>query len=265
MNEQVELGENDGSFEAEIYREVRSETFGEDLGQLSWSTAAECDEFCRWLRLGAHQRILEVGCGSGGAGVRMAERFGASVVGIDIDETALRSASTRARARGVNDRVEFRPTDADVALPFPEESFDGIFCHDAINHLRDRRRALADWYRLLRRGGRCFYTDPVVVTGCISNAEVKTRSSIGFFLLTPQGANEETLRQVGFRVVLTADMTGSLSQSSQRWHRAREKRRNALCRLEGEAKFQELQDFLAIVHLLAREQRLSRFAYVAEK
>jgi SAM-dependent methyltransferase len=186
-------------------------------------------------------------------------------VGIDIDEAALFTAKDRARDRGVDNRVDFQVADANAELPFPEGAFDAVFCNDALNHLRDRSRVLPDWHRLLRPGGRCFYTDPVVVTGCLSNAEVRARSSIGFFLLTPPGKNEEILRQAGFRVVLTADMTESLRRSSQRWHAARETRRAALCELEGATNFQELQEFLATVHLLASEHRLSRFAYVGEK
>ena len=38
-----------GKIETEVYRAVRVEAFGEDLGQTSWITAAECDEFCRGL------------------------------------------------------------------------------------------------------------------------------------------------------------------------------------------------------------------------
>lgn len=133
------------------------------------------------------------------------------------------------------------------------------------NHLRDRRAVLADWYRVLRPGGRCLYTDPIVVTGYLSNAEIATRSSIGFFLFTPQGVNEALVRSAGFRLVLTADVTESVSRTSRRWYDARAKRREALCELEGEAKFEELQRFLAMVHLLASERRLSRFAYMAEK
>lgn len=254
-----------GNVEADIYRAVRIEAFGEDLGQTSWITARECDEFCRWLDLRADQRVLEVACGSGGTAIRIAERFRVSVVGVDINASAVLAATTRARARTVHDRVEFQVADANHALPFPDESFDALFCNDSINHLRDRTRVLAEWHRVLRPGGRCLYTDPIVVTGCLSNAEIEARSSIGFFLFTPKGCNEAFIRAAGFRSVLTADVTASVSLTSQRWHEARSERREALCELEGETRFEELQRFLTMVHTLASEGRLSRFAFMAEK
>jgi hypothetical protein len=124
---------------------------------------------------------------------------------------------------------------------------------------------LADWHRLLRPGGRCLYTDPIVVTGWLSNAEMAARSAIGFFLFTPPGINEALLRAAGFRLVLTADVTDGVSRTSKRWHEARRSRRADLCALEGETRFEEVQGFLATVHTLAGEGRLSRFAFMAEK
>lgn len=251
--------------EAPVYEAVRVEAFGEDLGQTSWITAAECDQFFRWLGVHPGQKVLEVACGSGGVAVRIAERLGISVVGVDINDAAVAAATSRARGRAVNDRVEFRAADGNEVLPFPADSFDAVFCNDSINHLPDRRRVLADWYRVLRPGGRCLYTDPIVVTGSLSNAEIETRSSIGFFLFTPPGVNEVCVRAAGFRLVLTADVTESVSWTSRGWHDARARRHEALCELEGETKFEELQRFLATVHTLASERRLSRFAYMGEK
>src|SRR6266480_5021946 len=77
--------------------------------------------------------------------------------------------------------------DAGSCLPFRTESFDAVFSNDSINHLPDRSAVLHDWHRLLRPGGRVLFTDPIVVTGQLSNEEIRTRSSIGFFLFTPVG------------------------------------------------------------------------------
>jgi hypothetical protein len=52
---------------------------------------------------------------------------------------------------------------------------------------------------------------------------------------------------------------------SGRWHRARQARRDALLRIEGEARFDGLQRFFEAVHTLTSQKRLSRIAYVAEK
>ncbi len=250
---------------ADVYRAVRSETYGVDFAQTSWITAPECDDFARWLGLRAGQRLLEVACGSGGTALRLAEQLGVAVTGVDVNSAAIQAAEQRAQASSARERAELRLVDADEPLPFADESFDAVFCNDAVNHLRDRANVLAEWARVLKPGGRCLFTDPVVVTGPVTNAELEARSSIGFFLFLPLGVNETLLRAAGLRVVLAADVTESMARISQRWHAARAKHADPLRKREGEANFDHLQHFLATVHTLSSERRLSRWAYVGEK
>lgn len=250
-----------------IYRAIRAETFDVDLGQESWLTAAECERFCELLRIARGERLLEVACGSGGVALHVAARTGAAVVGIDVNAHAIAAAQQRASraGRGAAPSVEFRTADANAPLPFPDGSFDAIFCNDAINHFADRRAVLREWRRVLRPGGRCLFTDPVVVTGLVSNAELAARSAIGFFLFSAPGANEALLQQEGFAVERTIDATDGVATISRRWHDARARRRDALLGLETAAKFDGVQRFLAAVHTLAAERRLSRHAVLARR
>ena len=50
-----------------------------------------------------------------------------------------------------------------------------------------------------------------------------------------------------------------------RWHDARAQFRDDLVVDEGEATFEGIQRFLAASHVLARERRLSRFAYLGRR
>ena len=117
------------------------------------------------VELGASKRLLEVACGEGGFATHIAERFGPAVVGVDIHESAIGAARARARSRRLEPLVTFERVDADRPLLFDDASFDAVLCNDAINHLRDRRCVLSDWHRLLKPGGYCLFTDPIVVTG----------------------------------------------------------------------------------------------------
>jgi SAM-dependent methyltransferase len=244
---------------------VRRETYDEDLGQASWITLQEALEWFRLLELVPGSRALEVACGSGGVTLRMARETGAECVGVDINAHGIDAANRLAAATGLSSRVAFQVVDAAAPLAFPTESFDALFCNDAINHLPDRRRVLADWHRVLKPGGRLLFTDPIVVTGQLSNQEIAIRSSIGFFLFTPQGHNEQLLAEAGFTVRDVRDVTDAVAGVSGRWRDARERHRAALVALEGDEGFAGLQRFLGTVCTLASQRRLSRFAYLATK
>jgi cyclopropane fatty-acyl-phospholipid synthase-like methyltransferase len=60
--------------------QVRRATYGDDVGQSGWVTSDELERFAAWLGLGAGSRLLDVGCGSGGPALRLAEVTGANVV-----------------------------------------------------------------------------------------------------------------------------------------------------------------------------------------
>jgi SAM-dependent methyltransferase len=252
-------------FASDAEAAVRRAAFGDDMGQSSWITAEE------WLRCagdagvqgGSH--VLEVGSGSGGPAVYLAAARGCRVTGVDINEHGIRNGGQLAEARGLTDRVTFRAVDASRPLPFPAASFDAVLSNDAMCHIERRLEVLRDWHRLLRPGGRLFFTDAMIVTGIVSQEEIATRSSIGRYLFLPPGENERLIARAGFSLVSSQDVTASAEVIARRWHDAREHYRDALVAREGEANFAALQRFLACVHRLSAERRLSRYGYLAEK
>lgn len=74
--------------------------------------------------IGAHQRCLDVGCGSGLLTVQLARNGATHVHGIDIDRTSVRNTLTNAFRNGVADRVSAAAQDL---YPWvPEERYDVI-------------------------------------------------------------------------------------------------------------------------------------------
>lgn len=94
------------------YCRVREATYGVDLGQTGWMTAAELDGFSAALGIAAESRVLEVGCGAGGSALYLARRTGAHITGIDLSPEGIRNArSLTAAAPEVADRLHFAQAD----------------------------------------------------------------------------------------------------------------------------------------------------------
>jgi SAM-dependent methyltransferase len=254
-----------GDYDSDAEAAVRRETYGEDIGQSSWITAAEWLRFADALRVQADSNVLEVGSGSGGPAVHLSMARGCRVTGVDINHNGVDNAKRLALARGIAERVKFQAVDANQPLPFRAATFDAVVSNDAMCHLANRLEVLRDWHRVLQPHGRILFTDAMVVTGLVSHEEIAVRSSIGFYIFVPPGENERLIEQAGFTLVSSEDVTAGAAAIAERWHDARERYRAKLVEREGDANFAGLQRFLACVQRVSAERRLSRYCYVAEK
>jgi len=263
--ERVDLYDSYRHFTDPVLDAIRQETFGTDIGQNSWVTVDEYERLLPSLEVSAGEHVLEVASGSGGPALYLARTTGCRVTGIDASESAVATASETAERSGEAGRVRFRVADANSALPFDDRAFDGLLCMDSMNHFPDRLAVFREWHRVLRPGRRALFTDPVVLTGPVTNDELAVRSSVGLFLFVPPGVNEQLLKEAGFALVRQEDVSENAARVAGRWHRARQDHREDLLRIEGEERFEGLQRFFEAVHDLTSQKRLSRIAYVAEK
>ena len=146
--------------------------------------------------------------------------------------------------------ARFEQCDASKNLSFDDDSFDAAFSNDALCHLPGRLEVLGEMFRILKPGGRMLFSDALVVGGLLSNEEIATRSSIGFYVYSPPGENELLIGRAGFRRICVTDTTESAARVAKQWHHAREKRKVELVAAEGNINFEGLQRFLSCVHTL---------------
>ena len=253
------------NFTTSVLDAIRKETFGVDIGQNSWLTVDEYERLLPLLDVPPGGHLLEVASGSGGPARYVARRLACRVTGIDSNESGVATATALAVAAGEGERVSFRVANAVETLPFDSDAFDGLLCIDSMNHFPNRLEVLREWRRVLRPGRRALFTDPVVITGPVTNDELALRSSIGLFVFVPPGVNEQLIEEAGLALVKQEDVTGNAALVASRWRTAREARRSELIEIEGQERFDGLQGFFGAVHLLTSERRLSRIAYLVEK
>jgi ubiquinone/menaquinone biosynthesis C-methylase UbiE len=117
------------------------------------------------------KRILDVGCGLGWQSLAVSMIGDNSVVASDILQSMVDGATeciSSLGARGV--KFDVTPVRGDICnIDFPDDSFDGIFSNEAIEHVHDLDRMFDSCARLIRRGGRV-----VIVNDCnLRNRKVK--------------------------------------------------------------------------------------------
>ena len=101
-----------------------------------------------------HGRVLDVASGRGAVLFPAAEAVGpsGSVVGIDFAE-GMAKETAREAFEGRVSNVEVRQMDAEH-LDFPDVCFDAVLCGFAIFFFPQLERALAEFHRVLKPGGR---------------------------------------------------------------------------------------------------------------
>lgn len=111
------------------------------------------DRLIEWADLHEGDRVLDVACGTGIVARRAAQHVGeeGDVVGVDINTAML--AVAEETAADIRPAIEWREADA-ADLPFPDTSFDVVFCQQALQYFAEQSAALAEMRRVLAPGGR---------------------------------------------------------------------------------------------------------------
>jgi 2-polyprenyl-3-methyl-5-hydroxy-6-metoxy-1,4-benzoquinol methylase len=99
------------------------------------------------FELAAPHSVLDIGCGEGVLTLKWAQRLGTGrVVGIDLQDPKL-EVQWRTRRR---ENLEFRALPAEN-LPFDDEEFDLVAAIEALEHIEQAQRTVAEMARVARR------------------------------------------------------------------------------------------------------------------
>ncbi len=164
------------------------------------------------------QRVLDVGCGTGGWLVEVAKTYPSIslLVGVDVSDKLLEHARAQAAAQQVSDRMHFVGMDALRMLEFPFGYFDLVNHRYGMSWLRtwEWPKLLSEYQRISRSGAVIRITEVDFVTESSSPALVRLSDLLlqafyqagHFFTPNHNGVTSELarlLRQYGFQNVQT--------------------------------------------------------------
>ncbi|MFA5515790.1 MAG: methyltransferase domain-containing protein [Desulfuromonadales bacterium] len=125
-----------------------------------FAKGADLVEAARLLQPTPEDTLLDVACGGGHTALFFAPMV-RSVVASDLTMQMLKKAQEYISEEGKVENVTFREADAED-LPFPAGAFTLLTCRIAPHHFPDLPRALREFHRVLRRGGRMVIIDTML-------------------------------------------------------------------------------------------------------
>jgi ubiquinone/menaquinone biosynthesis C-methylase UbiE len=184
-------GFDDGAFQAR------------DLGgadQFHIDAVEASERLARAAGIGPESAVLDLGSGIGGPARLFADRFGATVTGVDLTPEFVEVATDLTARTGLADRVSFVLGSA-LDLPFGDGRFDvATMLHVGMN-IADKPEVFAEVARVLKPEGIFAVYDIMAVGAGEPNFPLPWAATPDIsFVLTPVGYTEE-LQEAGFEIV----------------------------------------------------------------
>ncbi len=175
-----------------------------------------CDRMNQYMlgesNIDADSCVLDVGCGNGNTAIYLAQQTGAEVVGLDISNTHIQAAQTKAQDYPTL-RLAFHKGSA-TNLPFVSEKFSHVWSQGTLLHINQREIALKEIYRALKPDSIFIFEDLVVNVPQISqdtSQYVYQRLHVTE-LFSPE-IYQNYLKQVGFEIIKAEDLSPHMKKT----------------------------------------------------
>lgn len=134
------------------------------LDQFHMGGLAATAAFAARIAPAADARVLDAGSGLGGPARYLAETFGCHVEGVDLSPDYVAVAELLSDRAGLSEMVSFQEGDL-TRLTFEDARFDLVWTQHVAMNIADRAGLYRELRRVLKRGGRLAFYDPLAADG----------------------------------------------------------------------------------------------------
>lgn len=164
------------------------------------------DALAERAHIGNGSQVADFCAGLAGPARYLAHKYGAIVTCIELNPHRAPGAADLSRRVGLAQRVRIVRGDV-MHVPLAAQTMDAVISQEALLHVPDKRAALSEAFRVLKRGGRLAFTDwaehrRLDAADSASMWRGIAAQSVQSFASYPQ-----ILREIGFRNITTEDLT----------------------------------------------------------
>jgi SAM-dependent methyltransferase len=227
------MSESKPVFDADKYKRTQHDQWNEDAAAWHrWGPTLQdwfgsvTKTMLDLAQIAPGQHVLDIAAGAGEPALSAAERVGPQgyVLATDLSENIIRFAQKNADDRLL---ANFHSQAMDGEnLELPDGSFDVVLCRFGLMYMPNRQRALAEWHRVLKPGGRAvvavFSTPDKNGWGAVPIGVIRKRAQLppplpgqpGPFSLGGEGVLEDAYRKANFQDIQAHKLSAPLRMSS---------------------------------------------------
>ncbi|MFO1027251.1 MAG: class I SAM-dependent methyltransferase [Acetobacteraceae bacterium] len=203
----------------------------------------------RWLGLGPHSRVLEIGAGIGGPARFLAHSTGCHVTAVELQAELDGLGRDLTRRCGLADKVTHVCGDA-LTVKLRPDSFDAVVSFLAIVHIPDRPSLFRHVAQSLRQAGG-LYVEDLCMRAPFSAEDARDLRTVVYGLSVTSTADYvHDVQRAGFGAVQATDLTPDWAPFAAARLAAWRQERAAYCQVHGEAAWAAQDHFYAVISRL---------------